>query len=197
LRVVSLRNLSRDAIRTLLQVEQIPDEVLEQVMALTHGNPLALSLLIDAVRRSVTPHELPTALDEMPDLVRALLSRLVDQAPSNRHRAALQISAHAAVTTEPVLRAALPTSDPQDVSDLWDWLRDLTFMEESRAGIHPHDVVRDILEADVRWRDPMRTPTSIGGCAATWSTTFARKPVTRPHCNKRWQTCCSWYATTR
>jgi hypothetical protein len=154
LRVVSLRNLSRDAIRTLLQVEQIPDEVLEQVMALTHGNPLALSLLIDAVRRSVTQHELPTALDEMPDLVRALLSRLVDQAPSNRHRAALQISAHAAVTTEPVLRAALPTSDPQDVSDLWDWLRDLTFMEESRAGIHPHDVVRDILEADVRWRDP-------------------------------------------
>ena len=90
----------------------------------------------------------------MPDLVRALLSRLVDQAPSSRHRAALQISAHAAVTTEPVLRAALPTADSEEVSDLWDWLRDLTFMEESRAGIHPHDVVRDLVEADVRWRDP-------------------------------------------
>jgi hypothetical protein len=154
LRVVSLRNLSRAAAGTLLEVEQIPGEMLEQVMALTHGNPLALSLLIDAVRRSPTRQELPSALDEMPDLVRALLSRLVDQAPSSRHRAALQISAHAAVTTEPVLRAALPTSDPQDVSDLWDWLRDLTFMEESRAGIRPHDVVRDILEADVRWRDP-------------------------------------------
>ena len=45
-------------------------------------------------------------------------------------------------------------SDPQEVSDLWDWLRGLTFMEESRAGIYPHDVARDILEADVRWRDP-------------------------------------------
>jgi hypothetical protein len=154
LRVVSLRNLSRDAVQTLLAVEQIPGEVLEQVMALTHGNPLALSLLIDAVRRSGTQHDLPEALDEMPDLVRALLSRLVDQAPTSRHRAALQISAHAAVTTEPVLRAALPTSDSQDVSEVWDWLRDLTFMEESRAGIHPHDVVRDLVEADVRWRDP-------------------------------------------
>jgi hypothetical protein len=154
LRVVSLRNLSRDAVQALLEVEQIPGEVLDQVMALTHGNPLALSLLIDAVRRSGTRHELPAALDEMPDLVRALLSRLVDQAPSSRHRAALQISAHAAVTTEPVLRGALPPSDSQDVSDLWDWLRDLTFMEESRTGIHPYDVVRDILEADVRWRDP-------------------------------------------
>jgi hypothetical protein len=40
------------------------------------------------------------------------------------------------------------------VFDLWDWLRDLTFMEKSQAGIRPHDVVRDILEADVRWRDP-------------------------------------------
>lgn len=154
LRVVSLRNLSRDAVHTLLEVEQIPAGVLDQVMALTHGNPLALSLLIDSIRRSLGQHELPAALDEMPDLVRALLSRLVDEAPSSRHRAALQISAHAAVTTEPVLRAALPTTDEQDISDLWEWLRDLSFMEQGRAGIQPHDVVRDILEADVRWRDP-------------------------------------------
>lgn len=154
LRVVSLRNLSRDAVQRLLEVERIPSEELEQVMTLTHGNPLALSLLIDAIRRSFTQHEIPAALDEMPDLVRALLSRLVDQAPSSRHRAALQISAHAAVTTEPVLRAALPTSEPQDASDLWEWLCDLSIMEEARAGIHPHDVVRDLVEADVRWRDP-------------------------------------------
>ena len=154
LRVVSLRNLSRDAVQILLAVERIPGDALGQVMALTHGHPLALSLLIDAVRRSGTRPELPAALDELPDLVRALLSRVVDQVPSSRHRAALQISAHAAVTTEPVLRAALPMSDPQEVSDLWNWLRDLTFMEEGRAGIYPHDVARDILEADVRWRDP-------------------------------------------
>ena len=154
LRVVSLRNLSRDAVQTLLAVERIPGDALGQVLALTHGHPLALSLLIDAVRRSGTGPELPAALDELPDLVRALLSRLVDQVPSSRHRAALQACAHAAVTTEPVLRSALPSSDPQEVSDLWDWLRGLTFMEESRAGIYPHDVARDILEADVRWRDP-------------------------------------------
>ena len=108
LRVVSLRNLSRDAVQTLLAVERIPGDALGQVMALTHGHPLALSLLIDAVRRSGTGPELPAALDELPDLVRALLSRLVDQVPSSRHRAALQACAHAAVITEPVLRSALP-----------------------------------------------------------------------------------------
>jgi hypothetical protein len=33
-------------------VERIPGALLEQVMALTHGHPLAVSLLIDAVHRS-------------------------------------------------------------------------------------------------------------------------------------------------
>jgi hypothetical protein len=47
LRLVSLRNLSRVAVQTLLEVERIPREVLDSVMALTHGNPLAVSLLID------------------------------------------------------------------------------------------------------------------------------------------------------
>jgi hypothetical protein len=154
LRVVSLRNLLPEAVHALLDVEGIPGALLGQVMELTHGHPLALSLLIDALRRSGTETELPAALGEMPDLVRALLSRLVDDVPSSRHRAALQACAHAAVTTEPVLRAALPTSDPEAVADLWDWLRDLTFMEQTGAGIHPHDVARDILEADLRWRNP-------------------------------------------
>lgn len=93
-------------------------------------------------------------LGELPDLVAALLRRLVDQAPTGRHRAALQVSAHAPITTEPVLRAVLADSDAREVSDLWDWLRDLTIMEDSQAGIRPHEVARDILEADLRWRDP-------------------------------------------
>ncbi len=108
LRVISLRNLSTEAVRALLDVERIPDVVLERAMALTHGHPLAVSLLIDVIRRSCKGTEVPRALADLPDLVSALLQRLVDQAPSARHRAALQVSAHAAATTEPVLRAVLP-----------------------------------------------------------------------------------------
>ena len=154
LRVVSLRNLLPEAVRALLDVERIPGALLEQVMALTHGHPLAVSLLIDAVHRSGSGSDLPTTLGELPDLVAALLRRLVDEAPSARHRAALQVSAHAAVTTEPMLRAVLPDCDAEEVSELWDWLRDLTIMEDDQAGIRPHEVARDILEADLRWRDP-------------------------------------------
>jgi hypothetical protein len=153
--VISLRNLSTDAVRALLDVERMPDSVLEQVMALTHGHPLAVSLLIDVIRRSGKgTTEVPRALADLPDQVSALLQRLVDQAPSARHRAALQVSAHAPATTEPVLRAVLPASDDHDVAELWDWLRELTFMEDTPAEVRPHDVARDILEADLRWRDP-------------------------------------------
>jgi hypothetical protein len=154
LRVVLLCNLSAAHIRTLLAVEGIDVDLLDQVMALTYGHPLATSLLIDVIRRAGAGAEVPRALADQPDLVAALLQRLVDFDPSSHQRAALQVSAHAQVTTEPVLRAALPSSDAAEVSELWDWLRGLTFMEEAHVGMRPHELARDVLQADLRWRDP-------------------------------------------
>jgi hypothetical protein len=153
LHVMALRNLSPDQTRALLEVEGLSPDLLDQVMALTHGHPLAVSLLIDAVRRSGTITDVPESLQDLPDVVTALLNRIVEHAPTGRHRAALQISAHAAATTEPLLRAALP-ADAEEASELWEWLHDLTIMEEAQAGIFPHDVARDVLEADLRRRDP-------------------------------------------
>jgi hypothetical protein len=153
LHVMAWRNLSPDQTRALLEVEGLSPDLLDQVMALTHGHPLAVSLLIDAVRRSGTITDVPESLQDLPDVVTALLNRIVEHAPTGRHRAALQISAHAAATTEPLLRAALP-ADAEEASELWEWLHDLTIMEEAQAGIFPHDVARDVLEADLRRRDP-------------------------------------------
>jgi hypothetical protein len=153
LRVLALRNLSPDQTQALLEVEGMPADLLDQVMALTHGHPLAVSLLIDAVRRAGPDIDVPETLEDLPDVVTALLNRIVEHAPTSRHRAALQVSAHAATTTEPLLRAAVPADAPE-ASELWEWLRDLTIMEEVQAGIFPHDVARDVVEADLRRRDP-------------------------------------------
>jgi hypothetical protein len=155
LRLIVLRNFSPDETRALLEVEGISIDFLEQVMALTHGHPLAVSLLIDAVRRSGPEADVPATLRDLPDVVTALLNQVVDRAPSSRHREALQVCAHAPVTTEPVIRAAL-SAEAAEASELWEWLRDLTFIEETQAGLRPHDVARDVLEADLRRRDPDR-----------------------------------------
>ena len=116
--MLALRNLSPDQTQALLEVEGMPADLLDQVMALTHGHPLAVSLLIDAVRRAGPDIDVPETLEDLPDVVTALLNRIVEHAPTSRHRAALQVSAHAATTTEPLLRAAVPADAPE-ASELW------------------------------------------------------------------------------
>jgi len=38
---------------------------------------------------------------------------------------------------------------------VFSWLRGLPFIESGTDGIFPHDVVRDALEMDLHWRDPV------------------------------------------
>ncbi len=73
--------------------------------------------------------------------------------PDDRHRRALEVCALARVTTEGLLRAAL---DEPDVGDLFAWLRDQCYIQAGPDGLHPHDVARDALDADLSWRDPER-----------------------------------------
>lgn len=151
LRVISLRNLSPDGTREYLELEGFPAAVHARVVALTYGHPLALSLLVDALRRSGDPGRVPRSLADAPDIVAALLARIVDEAPGPRHVMALHVCGHAAFTTEGLLRAVLPGDD---VPELFAWLRDLSFVEETARGLRPHDVARDVLDADLVWRDP-------------------------------------------
>lgn len=150
-RVVSLRNLPPSGVRDYLRVEGVSPDAYAHVQRLTHGHPLALSLLVDAIRRADPPGLVPRALSDAPDVVRALLARIVDDVPSRRHLEALHVCGHANVTTEALLRAVVPGDD---VPHLFGWLRDLSFVEPTSLGLRPHDVARAALEADLRWRDP-------------------------------------------
>lgn len=71
--------------------------------------------------------------------------------PTPRHRQALEICAHARVTTEALLASVL---GPERAGDLFRWLQRLSFIEQSPQGLFPHDLVRDVLETDLRWRNP-------------------------------------------
>ncbi len=46
-----------------------------------------------------------------------------------------------------MLSAVLPD---EDAAALFSWLRRLPFIEPGPFGLYPHDVVREILEADLR-----------------------------------------------
>jgi hypothetical protein len=146
LRVVSLRKLSIDASRALLVKAGIDPHLHERMVRLTYGHPLGLALLTDVVARGgqVESDVLPL------DLVEVLLQRFVETVPDSRHRRVLGACAVARCTTEALLRDVL---EEGDVHDVFSWLRELSFIEPRPDGVAPHDLARDVLDADLRWRD--------------------------------------------
>lgn len=154
LRVVSLRNLRPEEVRAYLRVEGLAESLQERVLEVTHGHPLALSLFVDVLPQHPGSIEANRFLQlgETPDIVRLLLERFVECAvPDARHREALEVCAHSRFTTEDLLHQAL---GGKDASELFSWLRTLSFVEQGSQGLFPHDLARDVLDADLRWRQP-------------------------------------------
>jgi hypothetical protein len=145
--VVTLRNLDPADSRAYLEAHGIPANLHGRLLDLSHGHPLALSLLVDLVGRGGDVPVDPLT----PDLVGVLLRRFVDTVPSGRERRALEVCALARVTTESLLRAAL---GDENAHELFRWLQAVSFVESGPAGVFPHDLARDVLDADLRWRDP-------------------------------------------
>jgi hypothetical protein len=148
-RILALRNLHPEESRRYLQQRHIREEQHEHVLHFTHGHPLALALVADALNHG--SDTLNFDPQQVPDVVRTLLERFVQQMPSDAHRQALEICTLARVTSESLLAAFF---DRQTAHMLFNWLYGLSFIEHSLEGIFPHDLVRDVLDTDLRWRDP-------------------------------------------
>jgi hypothetical protein len=170
LRSFALRNLDPSDATSYALAEGLAPGVGEQIARLTHGHPLAVSLLVDAVRRAESPGRLPETLQQAPDLVRALMGHLIEESTDPIRRRGLHVLAQALATTEELL-LAVSGDKPAEVSRhasveqaqrvehaeqaarLFDRLRALTFVEPAAQGLRPHDLARDVLDADLRWRD--------------------------------------------
>jgi ATP/maltotriose-dependent transcriptional regulator MalT len=151
-RVVGLGNFTAEESRHYLELRDLEAALHDRLVALTHGHPLALSLVVDAVQQRASDDGTPIGLIDIPDVVRTLVERFVGDIPNPRRCEALAVCAHARFTTEDLLRAAIGRDD---AGALLAWLRSLSFVEEGRYGLFPHDLARDVLDTDLRWRDPM------------------------------------------
>jgi hypothetical protein len=157
IRAFNLRNMNLDEAHAYLRLRSVPDSEHADIMAFTHGHPLALSLIADTVaQRSGGEAFSP---EKVPDVIRTLLEQFVQRVPSPAHRAALEASALVRVMTEPLLAAMLNPSTDLPAADaatheLFDWLRGLSFVESGPNGLFLHDLARESLGADVRWRNP-------------------------------------------
>jgi hypothetical protein len=149
--VVRLANLPPEDARQYLDVAGVCGTLHDEIVAVTGGHPLTLSLLIDVLDHCSGGTDL--AVFHAPDVMRRLLEHFVEDLPTPAHRVALDTCALVRATTHRHLRATLQR---EDVDELFDWLRQLSFVQEGPRGLVPHDLARDVLAADVRWRDPGR-----------------------------------------
>jgi DNA-binding winged helix-turn-helix (wHTH) protein len=146
MRSIGLDSLSRIESDRLLDVHGVATDAHAGVLDLCHGHPLALVLVADEVRRL---GRVPTGLG--PDLVRALTKRCVAQAPTALHRAALEACARARTTTVALLSDVV---DPASASLLFEWLGEQSYVNAGPEGLLPHELVRDAIDEELRWRDP-------------------------------------------
>lgn len=148
LHLAELNPFSDEQARSLLTASRVRPELRDRVLNFAGGNPLALSLAAAAGSDSWNPEQLwaPSA-----GILRTLLAGLIGEVPTPAHRRALEVAAQAHSTSEELLAAVLPD---EDAHPLFDWLRDLPFMESTHRGLHPHDAAREALAADLRWRAP-------------------------------------------
>ncbi|MGN9788433.1 hypothetical protein ACTMTF_43965 [Nonomuraea sp. ZG12] len=144
LRVTTLRPLDLEDSVELVRARGIPAALHRPLIDYAGGHPLALCLAAEVAAREGTW----TAPSH--DLIAALLGKLVGELPSSAHRQALEVCAHARTTTQQLLRAVLPD---EDTDALFDWLRAQPYLETGQDGLYPHDLLREALDADLRWRD--------------------------------------------
>lgn len=150
-RIVPLRNLTPDESRDYLQKRSVPEDQHQTVLQFTRGHPLALSLVADLFDQRPTLTFEPA---DAPDVIKVLVERLEQQVPGPAHRVAMEACALVRIITEDVLAAMLDMPQGHDPHELFDWLRGLSFIEAGPAGLFPHDLAREALIADLRWRNP-------------------------------------------
>ncbi|HEY7125133.1 MAG TPA: hypothetical protein VH540_14360 [Ktedonobacterales bacterium] len=143
-----LRNLKPGESRTYLAKREVPAEQHQNILSFTHGHPLALSLVADllAQRRDATFKP-----EEALDVVKTLLEQLVQKVPGPAHRAALEACSLVRLMTEGLLAEMLGMPDAHEV---FEWLRGLSCIEAGAKGVFPHDLAREALATDLRWRNP-------------------------------------------
>ncbi|GIF25469.1 hypothetical protein Ate02nite_81990 [Paractinoplanes tereljensis] len=149
LRPLPLGPLTPAESAALLHTHRVPADRHAAVLAFCCGNPLALRV----AAQLVTGDRDATDDDICRDVAASIADQLLGDLPSPAHRQAVEAIAHAWRTNEELLRAALPG---EDAATLFSWLRAQPFTAADARGVYPVDAVRNVVEADLRWRDENR-----------------------------------------
>ncbi len=142
---LALRNLEREQALAYLERRRIAPSTREAIVEFSRGHPLALAIAADAGLGA--PFE-PSA---SPDVIGTLCDRFLGGLVDRTRRATVELCALIRVTTRDAIAALI---SEHEADALYAWLASLGFVEQRREGLVPHDLAREVLLADLRWRAP-------------------------------------------
>src|SRR4029079_1180609 len=128
----------------LLALAGVAESDRTHLVELGRGYPLALALLADVARAGGAP----ATLADVPALVSILLDSLLRGAPTQAHVSGLATCAKAWLTTEDLMRDGVGT----EATAGWAWLERRPFVVRGPYGLTPHDLARDVLDAEFERR---------------------------------------------
>ena len=152
LELIPLRGLSSDDGHRLLTLAGVPSDLAPKAMELGHGHPLALQLLAETLLNH-PGGVVPEAINEAPDVVAAMLGRLIDEVPDDQHRLAIELVSLSRMTTRSMIRELC---DQAGAEQLYEWLAAQPWIDRLSEGLCPHDLAREVIEADLYNNDPDR-----------------------------------------
>ncbi len=138
--------------RDYLRRREVPESALDAIVAHAAGHALALRLIAD---RYLLDRGYRFEAHTAQDLFAPLLAEIVRDAPSVEHECALHALAVAPTLDEQLLGAMLDLP-AASVSEMFWWLRSLTFVEQHVEGLIPHPLIRAVLHGDLAQRHPER-----------------------------------------
>ncbi|TNC32998.1 ATP-binding protein [Mumia zhuanghuii] len=150
--VVPVRNLDPEPAAALVRARGVTDETtVAQVVRGSRGHPLAIVVATDALAAGTVEGGRSSLLSD-PDVTATLLGRFLDEGVTPLQRAALHVCGHARRVDRAMLREVLGLGDTE-ADALLEWIRERPYAESRTEGLTLHDVVRDALDRDLRWRD--------------------------------------------
>jgi len=147
---IDLRGLPPSEASHLLAARGLTDDRVNAIVDWAAGSPLALALAADAAIADADWNA--ASAPDRPEILRALLHRLVETELHDIRPSALGIAIVARNVTLDLLRAVLPGENPEGA---YRQLSELTITERLGSGLVMHELARRALLADLRQRNPV------------------------------------------
>ncbi|MGB0283355.1 MAG: winged helix-turn-helix domain-containing protein [Neptuniibacter sp.] len=145
-KAIALNPLDQTAALELLNQSGIKGVQADQIVAMTHGNPLALKLAAATASSHLSLRLEDTSIHEVMEVLAEINLEDVDDPDT---RKALQLASVVRRITRSLLRVLITDGEKQ-----WDELRKLAFIDSRRDGLRIHDTVREAIAQTLHASDP-------------------------------------------